>query len=146
MTQSFKDDRMLHSSGMTGSMDSNQCVVLCFTDLVTPTGSSGSAGLRDLYCVLECDRVHKARTVVRTGDLVFDWDETFELDLVDNRELDLLIYSWDPQYRHKLCYKVCKTLTTLKTLWHHITAYFTFPMFVFCNILFSYCKTCIDTS
>lgn len=25
-------------------------------------GSSG--GLRDLYCVLECDRVHKARTVV----------------------------------------------------------------------------------
>lgn len=24
----------------------------------------GSTGLRDLYCVLECDRVHKARTVV----------------------------------------------------------------------------------
>lgn len=42
---------------------------------------------------------------VRTGDLVFDWDESFELDLVNNRELDLLIYSWDPQYRHKLCYK-----------------------------------------
>lgn len=61
--------------------------------------------MRDLYCVLECDRVHKARTVVRTGDLVFDWDETFELDLVSNRELDFLIYSWDPQYRHKLCYK-----------------------------------------
>ena len=120
--------------------------MLCFTDLVTPTGSSSSAGLRDLYCVLECDRVHKARTVVRTGDLVFDWDETFELDLVDNRELDLLIYSWDPQYRHKLCYKVCKTLTTLKTLLHHITAYFTLPVFAFCNILFSYCKTCIDTS
>ena len=55
--------------------------------------------------MLECDRVHKARTVVRTGDLVFDWDETFELDLVSNRELDFLIYSWDPQYRHKLCYK-----------------------------------------
>ncbi|KAJ9593183.1 hypothetical protein L9F63_015280, partial [Diploptera punctata] len=71
-----------------------------------PIGSSSSTGLRDLYCVLECDRVHKARTVVRTGDLVFDWDETFELDLVNNRELDLLIYSWDPQYRHKLCYKV----------------------------------------
>ena len=67
--------------------------------------SAGSQTLRDLYCVLECDRVHKARTVVRTGDLVFDWDESFELDLVNNRELDLLIYSWDPQYRHKLCYK-----------------------------------------
>ncbi|XP_022901383.2 rho GTPase-activating protein 100F isoform X2 [Onthophagus taurus] len=79
------------------------------TTPVTPSGGAptipGSTGLRDLYCVLECDRVHKARTVVRTGDLIFDWDESFELDLVNNRELDLLIYSWDPQYRHKLCYK-----------------------------------------
>ncbi|ERL93014.1 hypothetical protein D910_10316 [Dendroctonus ponderosae] len=71
------------------------------------------SGVRDLYCVLECDRVHKARTVVRTGDLVFDWDESFELDLVNNRELDLLIYSWDPQYRHKLCYKGSVYLPTL---------------------------------
>ncbi|XP_049782686.1 rho GTPase-activating protein 100F [Schistocerca cancellata] len=84
----------------------------------TPSGTSAiggnaTSGLRDLYCVLECDRVHKARTVVRTGDLVFDWDETFELDLVDNRELDFLIYSWDPQYRHKLCYKGSVHLATL---------------------------------
>ncbi|XP_018575809.1 rho GTPase-activating protein 100F [Anoplophora glabripennis] len=87
------------------------------TTPVTPSGASpsisGSTGLRDLYCVLECDRVHKARTVVRTGDLVFDWDESFELDLVNNRELDLLIYSWDPQYRHKLCYKGSVYLPTL---------------------------------
>ncbi|XP_068630520.1 rho GTPase-activating protein 100F [Battus philenor] len=60
---------------------------------------------RDLYCVLECDRVHKARTVVRTGELQFDWDESFELELVDNRQLDVLVYSWDPQHRHKLCYR-----------------------------------------
>jgi hypothetical protein len=80
--------------------------------VVAHAGGSSSTGLRDLYCVLECDRVHKARTVVRTGDLVFDWDETFELDLVDNRELDLLIYSWDPQYRHKLCYKVSTSFAT----------------------------------
>lgn len=72
-----------------------------------------SCGLRDLYCVLECDRVHKARTVVRTGDLMFDWDETFELDLVGNRQLDLLVYSWDPQYRHKLCYKGSVHLASL---------------------------------
>ncbi|XP_012256075.2 rho GTPase-activating protein 100F isoform X4 [Athalia rosae] len=81
----------------------------------TPSGqpSLGSCGLRDLYCVLECDRVHKARTVVRTGDLMFDWDETFELDLVGNRQLDLLVYSWDPQHRHKLCYKGSVHLGTL---------------------------------
>lgn len=76
--------------------------------LVIATGSS-----RDLYCVLECDRVHKARTVVRTGDLVFDWDETFELDLLSNKELDFLIYSWDQQYRHKLCYKGSVHLASL---------------------------------
>ncbi|XP_066151839.1 rho GTPase-activating protein 100F isoform X2 [Euwallacea fornicatus] len=87
------------------------------TTPVTPSGGvpaiGGSTGVRDLYCVLECDRVHKARTVVRTGDLVFDWDESFELDLVNNKELDLLIYSWDPQYRHKLCYKGSVYLPTL---------------------------------
>ncbi|XP_025017984.1 rho GTPase-activating protein 100F isoform X2 [Tetranychus urticae] len=60
---------------------------------------------RDLYCVIECDRVHKARTVVRSGESSFDWDEIFELDLVENKEISFLLYSWDPQYRHKLCYK-----------------------------------------
>ncbi|XP_060853479.1 rho GTPase-activating protein 100F-like isoform X1 [Rhopalosiphum padi] len=78
------------------------------TNVMAATGSS-----RDLYCVLECDRVHKARTVVRTGDLVFDWDETFELDLLSNKELDFLIYSWDQQYRHKLCYKGSVHLASL---------------------------------
>jgi len=72
-----------------------------------------ATGSRDLHCVLECDRVHKARTVVRTGDLVFDWDETFELDLLSNKELDFLIYSWDQQYRHKLCYKGSVHLASL---------------------------------
>ncbi|XP_053671707.1 rho GTPase-activating protein 100F [Anopheles nili] len=69
--------------------------------------------VRDLYCVLECDRIHKARTVVRSGDLQFDWDESFELDLVCNRQLDVLVYSWDPQHRHKLCYRGALSLTTL---------------------------------
>ncbi|XP_072940978.1 rho GTPase-activating protein 100F [Epargyreus clarus] len=68
---------------------------------------------RDLYCVLECDRVHKARTVVRNGELQFDWDESFELELVDNRQLDVLVYSWDPQHRHKLCYRGAVTLPDL---------------------------------
>ncbi|XP_075166002.1 rho GTPase activating protein at 100F isoform X2 [Haematobia irritans] len=71
------------------------------------------APTRDLYCVIECDRVHKARTVVRSGDLQFDWDESFELDLVGNKQLDVLVYSWDPQHRHKLCYRGAISLSTV---------------------------------
>lgn len=50
---------------------------------------------------------------MRTGELQFDWDEAFELDLVDNRQLDVLVYSWDPQHRHKLCYRGAVTLPDL---------------------------------
>ncbi|KAI8130738.1 Rho GTPase-activating protein 100F [Lucilia cuprina] len=76
-------------------------------------GPHGPAPSRDLYCVIECDRVHKARTVVRSGDLQFDWDESFELDLVGNKQLDVLVYSWDPQHRHKLCYRGAISLSTI---------------------------------
>ncbi len=31
--------------------------------------------IRDLYCVVEVDHIHKARTVVRSGGFNFDWDE-----------------------------------------------------------------------
>lgn len=75
--------------------------------------TSHSDHFRDLYCVIECDRVHKARTGVRPGEHSFDWDEMFELDLVDNSEIAFLLYSWDPQYRHKLCYKGTIHLLTL---------------------------------
>lgn len=68
---------------------------------------------RDLYCVIECDRVHRARTVVRSGESSFDWDEVFELDLIDCKEVSFLLYSWDPQYRHKLCYKGIVNLISL---------------------------------
>ncbi|XP_054717791.1 rho GTPase-activating protein 100F-like [Uloborus diversus] len=68
-------------------------------------GGGHGASFRDLYCVIECDRQHRARTVIRTGDHSFDWDEVFELDLVEARELSFLLYTWDPRFRHKLCYK-----------------------------------------
>lgn len=82
---------------------------------MTPEGAQipQQNSVRDLYCVLECDRIHKARTVVRSGDLQFDWDESFELDLVSNKQLDVLVYSWDPQHRHKLCYRGSVSLSTL---------------------------------
>ncbi|XP_076334913.1 rho GTPase-activating protein 100F-like [Tachypleus tridentatus] len=69
---------------------------------------------RDLYCVIESDNIPKARTTVRTGEHSFDWDEVFELDLIENQELTFLIYSWDPRYRHKLCYKGTINLSLLK--------------------------------
>lgn len=83
---------------------------------MTPEGTqiTPQTAIRDLYCVLECDRVHKARTVVRSGDLQFDWDESFELDLVSNKQLDVLVYSWDPQHRHKLCYRGAVSLSILR--------------------------------
>ena len=68
---------------------------------------------RDLYCVIEVDHVHKARTVVRSGGLNFDWDERFQLDLVNNLEVEFLIYSWDPQLRHRLCYRTSLRLGNL---------------------------------
>ncbi|KAG8185701.1 hypothetical protein JTE90_003240 [Oedothorax gibbosus] len=75
----------------------------------TPNGDP----FRDLYCVIEVDRVHKARTVVRTGEHSFDWDEIFEIDLVENREVAFLLYTWDPRFRHKLCYKGVLHLSAL---------------------------------
>jgi hypothetical protein len=85
-----------------------------------PVSNSASAGNktavglnRDLYCVIECDRVHRARTVVRSGESSFDWDEVFELDVVDNKEVSFLLYSWDPESKHKLCYKGIVNLISL---------------------------------
>ncbi|RWS28310.1 rho GTPase-activating protein 100F-like protein [Leptotrombidium deliense] len=71
------------------------------------------ANNRDLYCVIESDRMHKARTVVRTGESSFDWDEIFELDLFETKEVSFLLYSWDPQSKHKLCYKGVINLISL---------------------------------
>ncbi len=60
--------------------------------------------LRDLYCVLEVDGINKARTMIRTGAINFDWDECFEVDLEHAREVAYLVYSWDPNTRHRLCF------------------------------------------
>ncbi|TRY75245.1 hypothetical protein TCAL_01671 [Tigriopus californicus] len=72
-----------------------------------------SRRIRDLYCVVEVDHIHKARTVVRSGGINFDWDERFELDMANNLEVEFLVYSWDPQLRHRLCYRASLRLATL---------------------------------
>ena len=43
----------------------------------------------------------------------FDWDERFQLDLLNNMEVEFLIYSWDPQLRHRLCYRTSLRLGNL---------------------------------
>jgi len=62
---------------------------------------------------VEVDHIHKARTVVRSGGVNFDWDEKFELDLANNLEVEFLVYSWDPQLRHRLCYRSSMRLAAL---------------------------------
>lgn len=37
----------------------------------------------------------------------------FELDLFEVKEISFLLYSWDPQYKHKLCYKGLINLSNL---------------------------------
>ena len=37
----------------------------------------------------------------------------FELDLANNLEVEFLVYSWDPQLRHRLCYRSSMRLAAL---------------------------------
>ena len=50
------------------------------------------------------DAVSRARTMVRTGAINFDWDESFDVDVDSARRLSFLVYSWDPHVRHRLCF------------------------------------------
>ena len=74
---------------------------------------SSNTMLRDLYCIVEIDTVNKARTMIRTGAINFDWDELFEIDLENGRELTFLVYNWDPNSRHKLCFYGVTNLPSL---------------------------------
>ncbi|XP_052774579.1 rho GTPase-activating protein 100F-like [Mya arenaria] len=60
--------------------------------------------LRDLYCVISVDSLNKARTMIRTGAVNFDWDEAFDVDVENAKDVSFLIYNWDPNYKHRLCF------------------------------------------
>lgn len=64
----------------------------------------------EMYCVIEVDGEHRARTEVSDLGLQFHWNETFEIDVWECRQSDFYIYSWHPQYRHKLKHKGCLQL------------------------------------
>ncbi|KFD51804.1 hypothetical protein M513_07331 [Trichuris suis] len=56
----------------------------------------------ELYCVIEVDSEHRARTEVKNRAAKFQWRESFEIDVWESRVVELYIYSWHPQFRHKL--------------------------------------------
>lgn len=66
--------------------------------------SSKRTIMRDLYCVISCDGINKARTATKTGALNFDWDEDFEVELDNAHLVGFSIYNWDPVARQKLCF------------------------------------------
>ena len=104
-----KPERKSRNDGYSGLLNVH---LLAGRGLRASTGHV-SEHYRDVYCVIECDRIHKARTAVRSGEQSFDWDEEFDLDLFDTKEIAFLLYTWDPQFRHKLCYKGILYLSSL---------------------------------
>ena len=60
--------------------------------------------LRDLYCVISVDSLNKARTMIRTGAVNFDWDEAFDIEIENAKDVSFLIYNWDPNYKHRLSF------------------------------------------
>ena len=66
---------------------------------------SSRTSLRDLYCVFQLDNVKQAKTMIRTGAINFDWDETFDMKVEEaTGNLVCMIYHWDPNIRHRLCF------------------------------------------
>ena len=85
-----------NSPSLTGLLRVN---VLCSYGL-----KSTKTALRDLYCVIEVNSMPVARTTVRTGALNFDWNEDFDFEVCKIHKMQLLLYSWDLDSKHQLCF------------------------------------------
>ena len=55
---------------------SKNCQITGLSNLTNLLQTGGrSRRMPDLYCVVEVNHIHKAKTVVRSGGVNFDWDE-----------------------------------------------------------------------
>lgn len=56
----------------------------------------------EMYCVVQIDGDHRARTEVSSRSSGFRWNEVFEIDVCDCKQADFFIYSWHPLHRRTL--------------------------------------------
>lgn len=67
----------------------------------------------ELYCVVEIDGEHRARTSVSSWEQRFQWMEAFEIDGIAAKRCDFYVYSWHPRYKHKLCHRGTLNMTEI---------------------------------
>ncbi|VDP43512.1 unnamed protein product [Soboliphyme baturini] len=75
---------------------------LLIVQIFEGTGLRVGSEKDELYCVIEIDYEHRARTEVKDLASKFQWRESFEIDVFECRIVDFYVYSWHPQFRHKL--------------------------------------------